>query len=184
MRHSISALTPCRPHTVAARLASLVLLLLTATTLRLDSQVSLGVGASVQRVSHRNWGYRFFGSAFDLAVRTSPTTNFTLGVQALGHDEDAEVDPVHLRTAEVGMQWVAGRGELLHLTIGFHAGAYLLSEYDAAYGGPILSLGARLSLHPVESVGFFVAPLGRAFGGERGGSTYGMSFGLLLGTNH
>lgn len=184
MRHSIAARAACRPHTWAACLLALVLLFVTGTPLRLESQVSFGVGASLQKVSHRAWGYRFFGSAVDVAVRTSPSTNFTFGVQALGHDEGTEVDPLHLRTAEIGMQWVAGRGELLHLAIGFHAGAYLLSEYDATYGGPILSLTARLSLHPVRGVGLFVSPLGRAFGGERGGSTYGVSFGVLLGTNH
>jgi len=183
MRLSIAAPPPCRPHTSSLWLSFTLLLLLT-TAPRLVAQVSIGGGASFQRVAHRSWGYGFFGSAFDLTVRTSRSTNFVFGVQALGHDENAEVDPLRLRTAEIGMQWAGSRGKLLHVTVGFQAGAYLLTEYDASYAGPILSTTVRLSLHPVRGLGVFVAPAGRAFGGERGGSSYGVTFGVLLGFNH
>jgi hypothetical protein len=159
-------------------------LLLTAAVPRLGAQASFGGGASLQNVSHGNWDFGFFGSAFDLTVRTSPSTNFVFGVQALGHDENTYVDPVHFRTAEIGMQWVGRRGRLLHLTVGFQAGAYLLSMYDASTTGPILSTTVRLSVHPLRGLGVYVAPVGRALGGERGGSSYGVTFGVLLGVNH
>lgn len=183
MRHCHIAPGTCRPHTIV-RFASMLLALLLGMLTRLEAQVSLGIGASAQRVSHRNWDLGLFGASFDLAVHTSHRTNLIVGVQTLAHDEDLGVDPVHFGTAEIGLQYVASRGKPLHLTIGFQAGGYLLSEYDATFGGSIFSLNARLSLHPVESVGFYVAPVGRAFAGERGGLTYGVSFGALLGTNH
>jgi hypothetical protein len=148
------------------------------------AQLSLGVGGSVQRLATHSTAIRLTGPAFDLSVRTSQHSNFIFRVEVLDHSGDLEIDPVDLRLAEVGAQYVPTRGRILQATFGFAVGAYLLAEYDNTFSGPHLSGLARLSFHPEENLGIFVEGVGRAYSGRPSGSALGLTLGVALGVNH
>lgn len=159
-----------------------VLLLLPAGPLQ--AQTAVGIGVTRQYVTGALSPEHLSGVQFDLTIRTSRVSDLIVRGQFIGHDGSPDRSANRVRSLEVGLQALAGRGHLVQLGLGFGLGAFLHVEYDASTYGFSGFARARLAAYPSPPLGLYLEGGFQAHLADYGKSAMGLAVGLTFSTTH
>lgn len=174
MRHKAVSVRLCHCYAV--------LLLLPAT--RLQAQAAVGIGATRQYVTGALSPEHLTGVQFDLTIRISRVSDLIVRGQFIGHDASPDRNTNRVRSLEVGLQGLAGRGRLVQLGLGFGLGAFAHVEYDASTYGLSGFARARLAVYPTRPLGLYLEGGFQGHLADYGKSAMGLAVGLTLSTTH
>jgi hypothetical protein len=163
----------------------LALLLLLSTGTSLEGQASFSGGYSRQHLAAGRHSGGISGYAFDMAVRVGRRVDLIFGAEDLEHEADARNAERNLSTFHAGLHLVAARHRMIDLGLATGFGLFGLdvdSEDDNG-GGFAGFVQARVNIHPLPVVGFYVGGIMQALsaiGMGGGGTSYGLTFGVQL----